>query len=372
MSTPTSSPRTPSPEERSPQAQLSAKLTDEQAQVGTVPVGVVPTPLPGSGPVASTTTKPSRSTFLGDLWRIITSNRKMAIGLIVIAFFILVAIFGPILITRDPNALSADSLQPPSARHLLGTTQLGQDVFTQLVIGTRVSIFWGFLTSIVVTIISVVVGLVSGSVGGVVDDILSMLTNVFLVLPGFPLAIVLAAFLPFKGPLTIAIAVTVTGWAWGARVLRAQTLSLRQRDFVEAARASGESMFRIIFFEILPNELAVVVANFVGTAIYIILADVGLEYLGVGNPNIPSWGTMFFWAGNNDALLLGAWWWFVPPGLCIAILGASLALINFGIDEVANPRLRRERLPRMLRNLKRPGKTNAPEESVVALTEGRG
>ena len=172
---------------------------------------------------------------------------------------------------------------------------------------------------------------------------LSLLINVFLVIPALPLAIILAAYFPFRGPLPVAIIVTITGWAWGARVLRAQTLSMRRREFVEAARASGETSLRIIFAEILPNVIAIVAAGLVGTVIYAILAEVGLEFLGLGDVTTVSWGTIFYWAQNNEALLLGAWWWFLAPGCCVALLGAGLAFINFGIDELANPRLRRER-----------------------------
>lgn len=282
-----------------------------------------------------------------DLWRVVTMNRKVAFGLGIITFFVLVAIFGPIVFRQDPNAFSLDILLPPSPAHWLGTTQTGQDVFLQVVIGTRVSLILGFVTGLIATIISVVVGLAGGYFGGWIDDVLSLFTNVFLVLPGLPLAIVLAAFSPEKGPLTIGFVTVITGWSWGARVLRSQTLSMRSRDFVEAAKASGESSMRIIFFEILPNEIAIVAAELLGTIIYAILAETGLEYLGLGDVTTVSWGTMFYWAGNNDAILLGAWWWILPPGLCIAVLGAGLAFINFGIDEIANPRLRKESRPRI-------------------------
>lgn len=269
-------------------------------------------------------------------------NRKAALGICIVFFFILVALFGPLFIHTDPGALSNDVLVPPSASHWLGTTQTGQDIFSQLIVGTRISILWGFATGLVVTALSIMVGLIAGYLGGIVDDALTLLINVFLVLPGFPLAVVLAAYLPLKGPFTVALVITLTSWAWGARVLRAQTLSMRQRDFVAAAHSSGEFSWRIIFFEILPNEIALVAAGFVSTTIYVILAAAGLEFLGLGNVSIIDWGTMFYWAQNNDALLLGAWWWYVAPGMCIALLGAGLALINFGIDEIANPRLRAE------------------------------
>ncbi len=277
----------------------------------------------------------------GGSW--LAANPKVAIGLGIVGFFLLVAILGPLIIQQDPTALSSAVLQPPSSAHWLGTTQTGQDVFAQVVVGTRTSLLLGLGTGLMATIVSVIVGLIAGYCGGLIDDVLSLFINIFLVVPAIPLAIIMAAYFPFRGPLPIAIIVTITGWAWGARVLRAQTLSLRRREFVEAARASGETTLRIIFAEILPNEIAVVAAGLVGTMIYAILAQVGLEFLGLGDVTTVSWGTIFYWAQNNEALLLGAWWWFLAPGLCVALLGAGLAFINFGIDELANPRLRKER-----------------------------
>jgi peptide/nickel transport system permease protein len=290
--------------------------------------------------VPTTVTSPT-AMRLRDLWRIVTSNRKVSLGLAIMIFFVLVAVFGPMFIHQDPNAFSTDRLQPPSAAHWLGTTQTGQDILAQVIVGTRLSVFMGFAIGILTMIVSIIVGLISGYYIGWIDETLSLITNVFLVLPTLPLAILLAAFVAYKGPLTITLVLTITGWSWGARVLRSQTLSLRNWDYVEAARVSGESDLRIIFFEILPNQIAIVAAQFLGTVIYAILAETGLEFLGLGDITSISWGTMLYWAGNNDALLLGAWWWFLPPGLCIAILGAGLAFVNFGIDEIANPRLRR-------------------------------
>jgi peptide/nickel transport system permease protein len=138
----------------------------------------------------------------------------------------------------------------------------------------------------------------------------------------------------------VALVISFTGWSWGARVLRSQTLSLRRREFVQAARAGGERTHRIIFWEILPNEIAIVASSLVFTIIFAILAEIGLEFLGLSDVTLNSWGNMLYWASNNNALLVGAWWWFLPPGLCIAVLGAGLAFINSGIDEITNPRLR--------------------------------
>src|SRR5713226_9463767 len=298
------------------------------------------------------------------LWRFFSLNRKATIGICIVLFFVLVALIGPLFIHTDPSALSNDVLVPPSAAHWLGTTQIGQDIFSQLVVGTRVSILWSFTTGLVVTAFSVIVGLTAGYLGGIVDDLLTLFINVFLVLPGFPLAVVLAAYVPSKGPLTVALVIALTSWAYQARVLRAQTLSMRHRDFVDAARSNGESTWRIIFFEIFPNEIAIVAAGFVGTAIYVILAAAGLEFLGLGDVSVIDWGTMFYWAQNNDALLLGAWWWYVAPGMCIALLGAGLALINFGIDEVANPRLRSE--TRLVRRISRLSASSTRKTQVTS------
>ncbi|HET8842243.1 MAG TPA: ABC transporter permease [Ktedonobacteraceae bacterium] len=279
---------------------------------------------------------------LNGLWRLFTVNRKVTIGLAVLLFFVVLAALGPLFIHTDPNAPGTDLLAEPSASHWLGTTQIGQDVLAQVVIGAQLSLIMGLVTGTITTLISTVVGMISGYFGGWIDEIFSLFSNVFLVLPTLPLAILLAAFLPRSGSFSIGFVIVITGWSWGARVLRAQTLSMRHREFVDAARANGEGWFRIIFFEIFPNESAIVAAELLGTVIYAILAEAGLEFLGLGNINTVSWGTMFYWAANNDALLLGAWWWIVPPGLCIALLGAGLAFINFGIDEIANPRLRAE------------------------------
>src|SRR5437667_1794631 len=242
----------------------------------------------------------------------------------------------------NPNATSHLFITPPTAAHWLGTTVVGEDIFSQLIYGTRTSVFWGLGTGVLVTLVAGVVGLVGGYFGGWIDDVLALLTNVSLVLTSLPLAIVLAAYFP-RGTLTISLVIVFTNWAWQARVLRSQTLSMRSREFITAARAAGEHTWRIIFFEIFPNEIGLVVAGFVSTTIYVILTWAALEFLGLGDGTIPSWGSMLYWAQQAGALGGGLWWWFIPPGACIAILGAGLSLINFGIDEIADPRLRIER-----------------------------
>ncbi len=276
------------------------------------------------------------------IWRAITMNKKVATGCAIVGFFIVVGFLGPFFMPYNPNATSHLFITPPSTAHWLGTTVVGEDIFSQLIYGTRTSVFWGLATALIVTVLSVLVGMVGGYFSGLTDDSLTLVTNVSLVLPALPLAIVLAAYFP-RGPLTISMVIVITSWAWQARVLRSQTLSLRSREFVIASRVGGENAWRIIFCEIFPNEISLVVAGFVSTTIFIILAWAALEFLGLGDGTIPSWGGMLYWAQQAGALGGGLWWWFIPPGLCIATLGAGLALINFGIDEVADPRLRPER-----------------------------
>jgi peptide/nickel transport system permease protein len=263
------------------------------------------------------------------------------VGALILFFFALIAVLGPFLV-GDPKALLALPLQPPSAAHWLGTTGQGQDVLAQTVVGTRVSLIIGFAVGIIVVLVGSLVGVAAGYFGGRVDGMLSLLFNVFLVIPGLPLAIVMAAYLP-SGPLSIAAVLVFTGWAWNARVVRGQTLSLRRRDFVLASLVSGESSLRIITREILPNMTSLLVAQVIGSSVYAIGALVGLEFLGLGDVSSVTWGTNLYWASNDSALLTGAWWTYVPTGVCVALVGFGLVMLNSGFDEITNPRLQMER-----------------------------
>jgi peptide/nickel transport system permease protein len=287
---------------------------------------------------------------VGSMLNVLTSNAKIAVGVGVVAFFVLMALAAPLLTSYDPDASVVTGSLPPSPTHILGTTGLGQDMFAQIVYGARISLVVGFCAAIGSTVLQVFFGLTSAYFGGLVDDVLSLIINVFLVLPGLPLTIVLASLATAnsanKNEFVIALVLLFTSWSYGARVLRAQTLSLKEREFVAAARASGETTLRIIFAEILPNELALVASTFVGTFVYAVGAEVALEFLGLGDTSKASWGVILYWAQNNAALIVGKWWQFVPAGLCVAVLCAGLTFINFGIDELANPRLRTERPPR--------------------------
>jgi len=277
---------------------------------------------------------------------------KVISGAALLGIFVFLAIFGSALSPYAPGKVlsSASGVpQPPSAAHLLGTTNIQQDVLSQLLTGTQPVIVVAFLAGAVATLLSILIGVSAGYFGGLVDDLLSVLINVSLVLPALPLLIVLTGFLGSSSsandPL-IALIIAVTGWAWGARVLRVQVLSLRNRDFVESARLIGERPWRIIAFEIMPSLIPIIASSFLFTVIYAIGTYASIAYLGLINVSHWSWGTMLFNAQSLKAWTSGWWWWFVPPGLAIALLGTSLALLNFGIDEFINPRLRAAGLSR--------------------------
>ncbi|MCP2263990.1 ABC transporter permease [Promicromonospora thailandica] len=267
-------------------------------------------------------------------------NGKVVTGLAILGFFTLLAVLGPWISPYDPNQVSDALLSPPSAAHWLGTDHTGRDILSQIIVGARGVLVVGLVAGVSATVVGVLVGVTAGFVGGVGDESLSALSNMFLVIPQLPLIILIAAQLPSAGGLTVALVIGATGWAWGARVMRAQTLSLRKRDFVEAARANGERTWRLVLAEVLPNLTAVIASGFVGTVTFAVLSQVTLSFIGITPVSEWNWGTILFWAQNNLALQRGAWWWFVPAGACIALLGMALTLVNFGIDEIVNPRLR--------------------------------
>jgi peptide/nickel transport system permease protein len=273
-------------------------------------------------------------------------NAKSIAGLTIFGVFLVIGIIGPWIAPYDPSGITDDLLSPPTAAHWLGTDHLGRDIMSQLLVGTQGVLMVGVLAGVLATILAVLVGVSAGFLGGVGDEVLSAISNIFLVIPALPLIIIVAGAVPDAGNLLIAFVLALTGWAWGARILRAQTLSLRRRDFIEAARATGESTWRIVWFETLPNLTAIIASSFISTVTFAVLTQTTLSFIGVTSVSDWSWGTVLYWAQANGALARGAWWWFVPAGLLIALLGMSLTLINFGIDEFVNPRLRAAGLSR--------------------------
>jgi peptide/nickel transport system permease protein len=320
---------------------MSASSIGATDQLGTPPVG--PAPLVaemGSG-------------RWGDLWRAIRRNKKAVAGVLLLLVFLVLAIFPGQIAPDDPSAEIYLPALGPSWHHLLGTTAQGQDVFSQLVWGTRLSLVIAVAVGALATVLSVAIGVSAAYLGGVTDGILSLVTDVILVLPTFPLIIVIAAYRRNSGLFTLIVVLGALGWSYGARQLRSQALSLRTRDFLEAARVRGERRSYVILFEILPTMTSLIVATFLGAALYAVLTAAGLQFIGLGDPNSQSWGTMLYWAQNGEALFAGMPLWAISPGVCIALLGAAFALLNYAFDEISSPALRvrkleRARLPQRL------------------------
>jgi peptide/nickel transport system permease protein len=283
------------------------------------------------------------------LGRAILSNRKAAAGAILLAICLFMALFPGLIAPGDPNAETFVPGQGPSAANWLGTTSYGQDIFAQFIWGARASMIIAVVAGLLSTVLSALIGVAAGYLGGFADGLLSLVTDVFLVIPAFPLVVAIAAYSKSGGNGLIIAVLVITGWSYGARQLRAQVLSLRHREFLTAARLRGERSWRIIVSEILPNMTSLVVANFLGASVYAILTAAGLQFIGLGNVNVDSWGTMLYWAQNNEALQAGIPLWAIAPGLGIAVLGGAFALLNYAFDEISNPVLRPVRRKRRAR-----------------------
>jgi peptide/nickel transport system permease protein len=277
---------------------------------------------------------------LVNFWQALRSSKKAIVGSGILLVFTFLSLFPGLIAHDNPSAETYLPSLGTSSAHLLGTTSYGQDIYAQVIYGTRVSLLIAIVAGLLTTALSVVIGVSAAYLGGFADGVLSTFTDIFLVLPAFPLMIVIAAYSK-NGGFTIIIAVlVVTGWSYGARQLRSQALSLRNRDFLLAAQLRGERKWRIIVTEILPNMTSLIVASFLGAAVYAVLAAAGLQFIGLGSVNTDSWGTMLYWAQNNDALLTGSPLWAIVPGLGIGLMGGAFALLNYAFDEVNNPALR--------------------------------
>jgi peptide/nickel transport system permease protein len=270
----------------------------------------------------------------------ILRNRKAMIGLAILLIYVVVALLAPVITGHDPIKRVGRPHEAPSLDHILGTTRMGRDVFTQLIWGTRTSLLIGLLAGSIVTIIGVTLGVMAGYLGGWIDEAVNFVTNIALVIPQLPLLLVIAAFVGEASPLVIALIIGLTSWAWGARVTRAQTMTLRQRDFILASELIGEPKWRMIVVELMPNLLSIIGFNFIGSVIYTIITEATLEFLGLGNPLAVSWGTMLYNAQTASAMSVGAWWEVFAPATAIAVIGIGLSMINFAVDEISNPRLR--------------------------------
>jgi peptide/nickel transport system permease protein len=273
--------------------------------------------------------------------KLLWGNPKSRFGLVVLGVIALVALFAPLLATHDPNAFSLlDARQAPSWHHLFGTTDQGADIFSQVVLGARTSLVLGFSAAVLATALATTLGVLAAYAGGWVDDAVNFLTNVFLVIPTIPFLIVISAYLQSRGTRTMILVLGLTLWAFEARILRGQALTLRNRDFVLAAKVAGESTWRIVFGELVPNMISRIAAAFVLVFYVALLTDAGLEFLGLGDMESTSWGVTLYWAQVNSTVLQGEWWPFLFPGLALAFTVAALVFVLAGIDEVSNPRLR--------------------------------
>ncbi|HLJ68234.1 MAG TPA: dipeptide/oligopeptide/nickel ABC transporter permease/ATP-binding protein [Chloroflexota bacterium] len=298
--------------------------------------------------------------------RALGRDRKVVVGLAIVAALAVAAVAGPLIAPygtdlRQSSQSGAITFQPPTGSHWLGTGNLGVDILSQLLVATRASVTIGLAAGLLATVIATAVGLTAGYLGGWIDDVLMALTNAVLTIPYAPLLIAVAAYAAgahIQGAWLIVAIIALTAWAHGARAKRAQVLALRSSEFVLAARAGGEPWYRIAGAEILPNMLSLVAASFLFATVHAVLAEAGLELLGFGQPGTVTWGTMLADAKSAEAFGDGYWWWFVPPGLCVSLFAVGLTLVNYGLDEVTNPRLRSFRM-------RRPADTSPPLRSPI-------
>jgi len=275
--------------------------------------------------------------------RAVRSNGKATAGAVLLALFILVALFPGVIARDNPNAEIYPRSLGPSLHHLLGTTSFGQDMYAQVVWGTRPVLLIAFGVGVGATLIAMLVGVAAAYLAGAWDGVLSLVTDVLLVIPLFPLLIIIGSYLHGVGTLVMIVVITATGWSFTARQLRSQALSLRNRDFLQAAKVRGERSLYIIVVEIIPTMTSLLVASFLTNALYAVLFSSSLQFIGLGNPSVTSWGTMLYWAENEEAFQIGLPLWIIAPGLCIVALGAAFALLNYAFDEIGNPALRSAR-----------------------------
>ncbi len=267
-------------------------------------------------------------------------NNKLKAGLAVLLVFVVLTLLGPLLSKYAPYDYVGAASEPPSPEHWFGTTTFGQDVFSQFVLGLKATFLVGIVGGGLGTLVGVLVGFSAGYRGGVVDEVLNMLTNIVIVIPTLAILLIIAAYLTVRGILAESVFIGCTAWPWAARAIRAQTFSLRSRDFVDLARLSGMRSWKIIFTQIAPNMMSYLLLVFILQFGGAILTAATLDFIGLGPTNAVSLGLMMNNAVLWGALLLGMWWWFIPPGVAIMAIVGALYVTNVGLDEVFNPKLR--------------------------------
>ncbi|MGZ8694153.1 MAG: ABC transporter permease [Gaiellaceae bacterium] len=267
-------------------------------------------------------------------------NWKFVAGATLVLAVLALAMVGPRLDDTPPLAFTGPTDSPPSADYWFGTTSFGQDVFSQFVQGLRAAFLVGAVGGGIAWVVGAAVGFTAGYRGGLVDDALNMLTNVVLVIPTLAILIIVAAYMTVHSYAVEAVLIGLTSWPWAARAVRAQTFSLKTRDFVDIARLSGRNTRQIIAREIAPNMSSYLLMMFILLFGGAILIGASLDFLGLGPATSISLGLMMNSAYQSSALLLGFWWWFLPPGIGIILIVGSLYVMNVGLDEVFNPKLR--------------------------------
>ncbi len=277
---------------------------------------------------------------LKNFWSLYKKNKKGLLGLAIVSIFITIALLSPYITPYDPYEWNvAPPFSPPSSDHILGSDDVGRDIFSQLIYGTRISLFVGFAAAITTTFIGVLIGTMSGYFKSL-DSILMTFTDIVLVLPSIPIMLVLAIYL---GPSiwNIILVITITSWTGVARIIRSQVLTLKERAYVDSARSIGAGNVHIIMKHILPNTIPLILATAILRIVNGILAEAGLSFLGLGDPTSMSWGMVLHYAQTCGGFSRGAWWWIVPPGLFIGFVAVSFTLIGYSLEEVFSPKLRR-------------------------------
>jgi len=276
---------------------------------------------------------------VADFWKSYRRSKLGLAGLALFVSFVTIAIFAPLIAPYDPFVSVAPPFGAPSLTHILGTNDAGQDIFSELLYGTRTSLLVGISAALIVSGIGTIVGLVAGYAGGLVEDILMRITDIFLLVPDLPFIMILALYL---GPnvWNIVLAIGILWWSGTARVIRSIVLTIKEEPFIEAAKAVGASNRHIMLSEILPHTIPVIIVGVIRFTGFGVLYEAGLSFLGLGDPTAKSWGTMLHFAQSRGAFVRGMWWWFLPPGLCISLTIISFTLISFSLDRILNPKMR--------------------------------
>jgi peptide/nickel transport system permease protein len=281
---------------------------------------------------------------IGRLWSFIRQSKMGTTGIIMILFFTIIGLLAPVIVPYGPMEKSYNAqgklerFQPPSLKHLLGTTLYGRDVFSQVLLGTRTVLLVGFMTAFFVALIGMNVGLFSGYFGGWVDNLLMRITDILFGVPLLPFAIVALSILT-RNMWAIIFIMSLLYWMSTARVVRSQVLSLRERPFIDAARMSGAGHLRIMYKHIAPNVLPQVFVHGAFCVAWAITTEASISFLGFGDPHSISWGTILHDVFSS-MVMYKTWWWFLPPGICIILVVMAFYLVGRSVEEVANPRLR--------------------------------